>query len=200
LLDEPVSALDHETREAILLELTRIQRRTATTTIHVCHDLDEMRTVADRVGILRQGRLVQAGHPQEISQRPTDPEVASLFRLGTVLFGTASQSSSGARLKLGDLVLVANVHAEGDVRVLIRAREVRLRPVPSNEQHVVARVESVLWGDSTVRVGLRTGSTLFRAEMPLDEAEAVSIKEGADFAAICPPEAIYIFPQAPEGP
>ena len=195
LLDEPVSALDHETREGILIELRRLQQRTRTTTIHVCHDLDEMRSVADRLGILRRGRLIQVGEPQEVCSQPADPEVAGLFRLGTVLLGTAVKQQTCTRLDLGDITLFTNHHVEGKVQVLIRAREVRLEPLPSQKQHIAARVESILRGDFTTRVGLRVGATLLRAELPHDKAEAISPQQGANVALICPPEGIYIFQQ-----
>ncbi len=193
LLDEPVSALDHETSEVILTELRRIQHQTETTTIHVCHDLDEMRAVADRVGILREGRLVQVGTPEEVCQSPADVGVARLFRLGTILTGTARAEGSGSRLEFGGFTLRASQPAEGDVRVLIRAAEVRLAPPSSQQGQVVARVESILRRDSTMRVDLRAGGTLFRAEVPRAQAQALSLKEGAEVAAFLSPQAIHLF-------
>jgi len=193
LLDEPVSALDEETREGILMELRRIQRQTNTTTIHVCHDLDEMRAVADRLGILREGRLVQVGTPEEVSRSPADPGVARLFRLGTILTGTARPQDGGCHLEFGDFSLTADRAAEGEVHVLIRAAKVYLHPPSPQQGRIAARVESILRRDSTVRVDLRAGGTLFRVELPHAEAEALALKEGAEVTAFCPPEAIYIF-------
>jgi ABC-type sugar transport system ATPase subunit len=198
LLDEPVSALDDETRESILVELRRIQRQTGTTTVHVCHDLNEMRSVADRVGILRQGQLVQTGTPDGISRSPAKPEVARLFRLGTIHPGTARREDLGWRIRVGDIELRTDEPAEGDVHVLIRARGVRLQPAPSSGEAIAARVKSAFWRDSAVQVNLKAGETVFRAEIPYADAARLSLREGVQLSAIVPPEAIYVFQKADE--
>jgi len=198
LLDEPVSALDDETREGILVELRRIQRQTSTTTIHVCHDLNEMRAVADRLGILRQGRLVQVGSPDEVSRSPAEPHVARLFRLGTILSGTARWEGSGSKVDLKDFTLRAGQPAEGEVQVLIRAKGVRVQPPSPQKAAIAARVQSIFRRDSAVQVDLRVGTTAFRAEILYAEAETLSLKEGAEVSAICPPQAVHIFKRTTE--
>lgn len=88
LLDEPVSALDEATRETVCMELKHIQRETGTTTVHVSHNFEETRIVADRVGILNNGRLVQVGTPDEVFNRPADADIASFLRAGNILRGS----------------------------------------------------------------------------------------------------------------
>ncbi len=198
LLDEPVSALDDETRDGILAELKRIQRRTGTTTIHVCHDLEEMRAVADRVGIMQDGKLIQVGTPEEVSRSPATPEIARLFRLGTVLSGIAGQDEPGSRIELPDFAVQTNQSVEGEVQLLLRAKEVRLRPSSCHERNVIARVESVLWGNSSVRIDLRVRGTLFRAEVSCVEAKSLSLEEGTEVSVVFPGEAIYVFPRVGE--
>jgi len=195
LLDEPVSALDDETRDGILFELRKIQRQTRTTTIHVCHNLDEMRAVADRVGILREGKLIQVGNPEEIRRSPADPDVAGLLGLGTILSATATLHDNGSRLQFADFALNSDQPAEGEVRVLLRAERMRLTRPSSWPGEIAARIESVLWRDSTVRLCLRAGSTLLRAEVPHADAEALSLVEGVEVAVHCPGEAIRVFPE-----
>ncbi len=92
LLDEPVSALDEQTRDALCPELKRLQQSTQTTTIHVCHSLAEMLSVADRVGIIRKGRILQVGTPQEILERPETRVVAEFVQVGN-LFSARAESS-----------------------------------------------------------------------------------------------------------
>ncbi len=79
LLDEPVSALDEPTRRDVCEELRRIQRTFGVTTVHVCHNTAEARAVADRVGIIHAGRLVQTGTLEELTANPADETVASLL-------------------------------------------------------------------------------------------------------------------------
>jgi molybdate/tungstate transport system ATP-binding protein len=159
-----------------------------------------MRAVADRVGILVQGRLVQTGTPEEVHRSPAHPDVARLFRLGTIVSARATPEGSGSRIELQGFVLHTDQHGQGDVQLLIRAARLRIRPGPSKESHIAGRVESVLWGNSTVRVDLRAGQTSFRAELSHAEARELSLKEGSEVAVVCPPEAIHLFPKMNERP
>ena len=81
LMDEPLSSLDAKLREELRLELKRIQVDLGATILYVTHDQDEAMTLADRIGVLSHGRLVQLGAPREIYQRPYNEYVAQ--RLGT---------------------------------------------------------------------------------------------------------------------
>jgi ABC-type Fe3+/spermidine/putrescine transport system ATPase subunit len=98
LLDEPVSALDEQTRDVLCPELKRLQRSTQTTTVHVCHNFAEMLAVADRVGIIHQGRILQVGTPQEILQRPRTRLVAQFVQVGNVFSATAEVNGDWVRL------------------------------------------------------------------------------------------------------
>ena len=80
LMDEPLSSLDAKLRSELRLELKRIQRELGTTILYVTHDQIEAMTMADRIGVIREGRLVQVGSPREIYEDPIDLYVAS--RLG----------------------------------------------------------------------------------------------------------------------
>ena len=70
LLDEPLSALDKTLRVDMQIELKRIQREIGITTIFVTHDQEEALTLADQLGILREGRIEQIGAPREVYDRP----------------------------------------------------------------------------------------------------------------------------------
>lgn len=76
LLDEPLSSLDRELRERLAGELRDILRATGVTTILVTHDHDEAGVIADRIGILDAGRLVQTGTLAELRAQPADDRVA----------------------------------------------------------------------------------------------------------------------------
>ena len=79
ILDEPVSALDEPTRREICPVLRRTQRTYGVATLHICHSLDEARSVADRVGVMTDGRLVQTGSLDELSRSPVDDSVSRLM-------------------------------------------------------------------------------------------------------------------------
>jgi multiple sugar transport system ATP-binding protein len=81
LMDEPLSSLDAKLREDLRIELKRIQVDLGATIVYVTHDQIEAMTLADRIGVLDRGRLVQIGAPREIYQAPVNLEVAR--RLGS---------------------------------------------------------------------------------------------------------------------
>lgn len=78
LMDEPLSNLDAKLREALRVELEHIQKTQGSTTLYVTHDQVEALTMADRIGVLREGRLVQLGDPNDIYDRPASIFVAQL--------------------------------------------------------------------------------------------------------------------------
>src|SRR2546421_3837665 len=81
LVHEPLSSLDAKLRAELRLELKRIQRELGTTILYVTHDQIEAMTIADRIGVMSEGVLIQLGTPREIYERPKSAYVAS--RLGT---------------------------------------------------------------------------------------------------------------------
>jgi molybdate/tungstate transport system ATP-binding protein len=76
LLDEPVSALDEPTRRDVCATLKEVHRRFAVTTLHVCHSLDEARSVATQIGIMDAGRLLCVGALAELLAAPPDSPAA----------------------------------------------------------------------------------------------------------------------------
>src|ERR1700724_54133 len=81
LMDEPLSSLDAKLRAELRLELKRIQRELGTTILYVTHDQIEAMTMADRIGVMNEGGLIQLGTPREIYEGPNSACVES--RLGT---------------------------------------------------------------------------------------------------------------------
>lgn len=78
LMDEPLSNLDAKLRESLRIELEHIQKTQHATTLYVTHDQVEALTLADRIAVLRQGRVIQLGAPQDIYDRPATVFVAQL--------------------------------------------------------------------------------------------------------------------------
>lgn len=87
LLDEPLSALDKVLRLDMQIELKRIQREIGITTIFVTHDQDEALTLADKIGLLKDGQMVQAGSPREVYDRPATVFAAEFLGEANVLQG-----------------------------------------------------------------------------------------------------------------
>ncbi len=89
LLDEPLSALDKALRIDMQIELRRIQREIGITTIFVTHDQDEALTLADEIGILKDGRMVQSGPPREVYNAPASVFAAEFLGEANIFDGQA---------------------------------------------------------------------------------------------------------------
>ncbi|CAN5186789.1 ABC transporter ATP-binding protein [soil metagenome] len=91
LLDEPLSALDRELRERLAADVRRILVDSGTTALLVTHDQEEAFAVADRMAVMRAGRVVQQGTVDEVWRAPADSEVASFLGYATVLRGRPAE-------------------------------------------------------------------------------------------------------------
>ncbi|MEQ1955654.1 ABC transporter ATP-binding protein [Mesorhizobium sp. CN2-181] len=124
LMDEPLSSLDAKLRGELRLELKRIQTELGSTLLYVTHDQIEAMTMADRIGILAEGRLVQIGTPREIYTQPANLHVAA--RLGQPAINLlpagllpdaapAGTKTVGARTEHLKIEKAANGHADGTI-------------------------------------------------------------------------------------
>jgi iron(III) transport system ATP-binding protein len=105
LLDEPFSSLDATLRGTVREEVSALLRRQGTTTVLVTHDQEEALSLADSVAVLRDGRIIQQGHPTEIYGAPADARLAGF--LGEANLIEASFENSHAQTSLGSLELRA---------------------------------------------------------------------------------------------
>ena len=116
LLDEPLSALDRTLRERLAGELRSILVAAGTTALLVTHDHDEAFAVADRMALMRAGKLVQDGTLEEVWSRPVDAEAARFLGYATVLQGERAA------------LLLRTAGAEGGPAVALRRSALRVDP------------------------------------------------------------------------
>lgn len=132
LMDEPLSSLDAKLRNDLRLELKRIQQDLNATLLYVTHDQTEAMTLADRIGVLDRGVLVQVGTPREIYQNPVSAYVAA--RLGSPRINLLPRAAAGALPAPAEAATVgvrpdgstlapANGHDRGHVQALVRRVE-----------------------------------------------------------------------------
>lgn len=122
LLDEPLSGLDAQLREQLSIELSGLLRDAGITTMLVTHDQEEAFTLSDRVGILDDGALRQAGPVRDVWSRPADEQVGEFLGVTSVLPATAH--AGVLRCALGDIELPAV--PDGAVRLGLRPNALRL--------------------------------------------------------------------------
>jgi len=128
LLDEPLSALDQRTQERTRKDLKKIQQELGYTTLHVTHNQPEAIILADRIGVMMEGKLVQVGTSKEVFAHPVTREVAEFLGAENVLFGRIVSSEGGiAVVDLGEIEIEARSDLEeGSVEVFIRPEDVIL--------------------------------------------------------------------------
>ena len=172
LLDEPLSALDAKVRVQLRDQIRALQRRLAITTVFVTHDQDEALSMADRVAVMRGGKLEQVASPAELYDEPQTPFVAefvgTMNRLPGKLVGPGRVAVLGREVTARGPVAVGN--AGKDVDVLVRPEALALAPEHGANGIVSAvtfrgaqtRVDVLLWADMAVKVDVPSsqGATL----------------------------------------
>jgi iron(III) transport system ATP-binding protein len=134
LLDEPWSNVDPQLRAELRHEVTAVLRPLGVTTILVTHDREEAFSLADRIALMREGRIVQTGTPEELYFSPGTRWAAEFVGAGNVFSGEIDDS--GVRTPVG---IVHGNGGSGAVEVLVRPELVSLEPDPSGRGQVVAR-------------------------------------------------------------
>ena len=118
LLDEPLSALDSRSRDLLREELRDVIDRFEITAVFVTHDQTEARLLADRLGVMYDGRLIQTGSVHEVFDKPDDKRVASFVGMENLFEGTVVAQKDG--IITADIEAVAN-NERGD-RVFLGIR------------------------------------------------------------------------------
>jgi molybdate transport system ATP-binding protein len=178
LLDEPLSALDAHTRGVVRGELAELLAELRLPTLLVTHDFEDAAALADRVGVIVDGRILQLGRAAELLAAPADAFVAS-FTGANLLHGTARPGADG----LTEVVLDAGGSmysadgGEGRVGLAVYPWEIALarsQPADSAMNHLRGAVRSVVVLGNRVRV--RVGP--LTAEITAGSADRLELREG----------------------
>jgi putative spermidine/putrescine transport system ATP-binding protein len=169
LLDEPLSALDAKVRAQLRDQIRRIQLEVGITTLFVTHDQEEALAIADRVGVMRAGRLEQLAPPTEVYSRPATAFVAEFVGLSNRLAGTVSGTSVSVRGH--DLPLVDTATPAGPVTAIVRPEAVTLASDSTGESGpMTGTVIASTFLGATSRVTVDLGDTTIMAQLPTSEA------------------------------
>jgi multiple sugar transport system ATP-binding protein len=188
LLDEPLSNLDAKLRVETRVELRKLQRSLGVTAVYVTHDQEEAMTLADRVAVFMEGRIVQVGAPKEIFGRPAHVSVAGF--IGTPPMNLLPVSWQGDEVVLdgaGRVRVAAS--APGGRAVTLGVRPADLRLVREGLAAQVELVEEL--GDSRIVIAALGGH---RVKLRTDAADAV--REGERVHLAFEPAAAHLFDRA----
>ncbi|MCJ7725088.1 MAG: ABC transporter ATP-binding protein, partial [Acidimicrobiia bacterium] len=150
LLDEPLGSLDRALRERLTGDLRVLLARPGITALYVTHDQAEAFTVADRVAIIDQGRIVQRGTPEEVWRHPDTAFVADFLGFRTVIAATVAAGIADAG-PFGRIPVAGA--ADGKIRLVIRPDALRIDPTG----HLDARVRTVAFQGGHYLVTLDVG-------------------------------------------
>jgi ABC-type Fe3+/spermidine/putrescine transport system ATPase subunit len=158
LLDEPLSNLDAKLRLEMRAQLKEIHRKIGRTTIYVTHDQSEALSMADRIAVMRSGRIVQVGTPRQLYTRPESAFVAKFIGGTNLIAGSLAETGGLFAVKTDAGILRASHAPKGMNRgdpalCAVRPESVRLRPAgePRSEglNRLAGEVEGIMYlGDS----------------------------------------------------
>lgn len=164
LMDEPLSNLDAKLRHEMRTELRRLHRELNLTTVYVTHDQEEALSLADRLVVLRNGRMQQAGAPEEVYARPANAFVADFMGYRnqlSMVAGPVEGDPKLTRLSGGGIELVANGTVRGQATVAIRPDGLTLGRTGVNDIPGVVRTVEYQGRDYEIEIEVNETTSLF---------------------------------------
>jgi ABC-type Fe3+/spermidine/putrescine transport system ATPase subunit len=199
LLDEPLSALDLEIRRQLQAELKEIHRRLGLTFVYVTHDQEEAMSMSDRVVVMCDGRIEQAGSPVEIYRRPRSAFVARFLGMSNVVLATVT-ATAGGWLELGGAGLPLRAPAPDhappagqSVTAVIRPDSFDIRPARAGQTadgDLVGKVTDVRFIGSLVHYRVAAGGRDWQVSARAGGAEV--LPEGAAVQLTWRPEEVIV--------
>ncbi len=185
LFDEPLSNLDAELRVEMRVEIARLHQEIGATMIYVTHDQIEAMTLADKIVVLRAGRIEQVGAPLDLYDDPDNEFVAGFIGSPRMNFLDALPSGDGVRIPgLGDLAIPTALSVSGPVRLGLRPEHLRLTEGNALALDLVEH----LGGTSYVHLLTRDGQRLIAEARDMRGA-----RPGARLGVAVDPARTYLF-------
>jgi spermidine/putrescine transport system ATP-binding protein len=178
LLDEPLGALDLKLRRQMQGELKEIQREVGITFVYVTHDQEEALAMSDRIAVMRDGRVIQCGVPEEVYERPEEPFVAGFIGISNLMEGTVVDDG---KIRIGNGAVVPVPLPEGfsagsKVQISVRPEKIALDELEDGMVSLKGKIEQRIYQgiNTQVTVSLGDGARLVALEQQTYRAEADS--------------------------
>jgi len=138
LLDEPLSALDPQTKEKFIEDLKNLHKQLKTTTIHVTHDFNEAFSLADKIAIMKDGKIVQDGDSKDVFNKPNSDFVARFTGVRNIFRGQIVNDDSDTYVSVNGLKIRVATEKKGSVNISIRPEDILLsiKPLDSSARNV----------------------------------------------------------------
>ena len=201
LLDEPFSALDQPTREAIIGDLASVLAETRVTSVLVTHDHDEAARLGDRVAVLIRGLIRQIGAPAEVFGAPADEEVAAFVGIETMIPAEVISRQDGllALTAGGCTIEAVSEGAFERALVCLRPEDVSIAPGGENiagsaRNKIAGRVRRIVPTGADARVEVDCGFPLI-ARVTRRSIEDLALAPGVEVVASFKATAVHLIPK-----
>ncbi len=204
LLDEPLAALDLQTRRQVRRDLLTLHNQLQMTTLHVTHDFEEALGLADHLAVINEGTIVQSGAPEEVFRRPKSAFLASFFGVDNLFRGKITKRDAGechtgeafdGIFESGLLKLSVVAEREGSAYVAVRPEEITVSKellhssALNNLSGTVTHIEKSF---PLVRLTIDVGVPIVAA-VTLLSSEALQLSVGAKACVSFKAAALHVF-------
>ncbi len=196
LLDEPLSALDGRTREALRKELQRLHDAMDITVLHITHNFEEVFSLADRVAVMNHGEIVQVGAPDEVFRKPNCEFIADFVGVENLFKGMCRLDNGNAVIETEALCLVSTTCSrDGEVFVSIRPEDImvsRAKPEISAQNVFSGKVTESVDAGMVMRVVVDAGLP-FVVTLTRQAYQDLDIKEGDPVYILFKAASVHVF-------
>ena len=205
LLDEPLGALDARLRRDLQVELKALQNDIGVTFVFVTHDQEEALTMSDRVAVMRDGRIEQAGSPRDVYEEPRTMFVADFLGVSNLLAVDAVGQEGGACvLRLADRTFRAEqgaTDARGELKAMIRPERIGVEPHGTpGDNRLPGLVERAVFlgGSYEIHVRVLGGEILKVAVANEGNPASFGLEQGTPVTLYLAPDALRVLRPDPE--
>ncbi len=197
LLDEPLSNLDAQLRVQMRQEITSLQRRLGATTLYVTHDQEEALAMSDRIALMRDGRAIEIGTPDDLYHRPTTAFAARFIGQSKLWPCTVEKRLADGVVEVSSELgrttasAVPTLGDDATGLLLVRPEHIELAPLGrSTAPSTVATIETVEFTGTNYHYGLRINSALVPCSVPSSQQYDI----GASVDVTLPPAHALVLP------
>ena len=196
LLDEPLSAVDENTGDQLMREIKNLHRKLNVTILHICHRLEEAFFLADKMAVIRDGKIVQRGTPRDIYNKPLNAFVANLLKVKNIVPGEVQAKDGKHWFYLGGQPISLLDKSSENPHAVIPPEKLSLSyDKPSVNHDINLALECTVWQDDSWKpfpeLVLDAG---FRLTIPRTEAHE-KLSPSDRVWAVIPKEDILVLPE-----
>ncbi len=203
LLDECFSSLDVPLKEALWQQLRELHALTGVTVVHVTHDRAEARALAQRMGIMRDGRIVQVGTEKGIFEQPANRFVAEFTGGCNVYTGEAARNGEVTIFRAGGMKLVTTAKCSGQCRAVVRPENIVLSPQAvrtSARNQIRGKVQAVERAGELFRVATDIGDHRMVCVITPQSKDALGVEPGREVYLSFKAGSVHLFQEeTPDG-